>query len=131
MSSGESRARERKPLIDAQYREAIDRFAEKMKRLGFQVEPIGKPISLDLQAQTLSTTSLIGIPTVDVPEQLPEHSRASVDETLTDKGADGAFIVNVEQRYTGKSHPSYYYIQEVSVILTLLPYRLVPPDLPG
>lgn len=124
-------APERKPLINARNAFQIEQFAEKMKKLGFQVQPIGKPITLDLEAQTLGTTSLIGTPNLDVPEQLPEKSRASIDEVLTAKSADGAFIVDVETRYTGGTHPNFYYIQKLSVILTLLPYHLVPLDRRG
>ena len=101
-----------KPLELVKDEQDIDRFAKKIKTLGFDFRPIGKPEGLLLETVPADAGPRI--------ELLSDSSRVTVDEFLKEVAADGALVLGFEnrQRTVGGRF--------VSVVMTLLPYRLEP-----
>ena len=86
-----------------------------MKGLGFHVEYIGKPETLD---DLMSKSS-------DFPNNLTERSKDEIQKYLNEKQADGGLILDTEEygRVQGSCHAKWGNI-------TLIPYRLKPIESP-
>ena len=102
-----------KPLVWA---EDIDRFKSRMKDLGFQVEPIGKPETLE--GLCIGYSRDASEFDEEDSRDLTEESRTVIQEYLGSKNADGLLVIDKEK--LGERGGCTY-----ECALTILPYRLV------